>query len=93
MRGLAIPGSANVLGARKKEMTFLKRKVKPETPTQRINRDLRYEKFLYIEGWAARGRLLAEQSNEKGMRESLMRIHKDVSDLDILLKYNPDLEL
>jgi len=74
-------------------MSFFKRQPKVKTLQERVHHDLRFEKFLYIEGWAARGRLLAEQSNEKGMRESLMRIHKDVSDLDILLKYNPDLEL
>ncbi len=63
------------------------------TVSETINRSIIYDKFLLIEGWAERGRLLSEKGLTDKAREALRRIHRELRELDVVMKYNPDIEL
>ncbi len=58
-----------------------------------INRNIIYDKFLLIEGWAERGRLLAEKGLIDKAKEALKRIHRELNELDVVMKFDPDGEL
>jgi len=73
-------------------MNFFKRQPKVKTLQEQVHHDLRFEGFIIIEGWAARGRLLAEKGDDKKLFEPLHRIHKALKELDVILKYDPEID-
>jgi len=54
-----------------------------------LNRNIIYDKFLQIEGWACRGKVLVENHKMDLAKEAGERIRKDLSELLVLLKNKP----
>ena len=55
-----------------------------------IHQTILYEKFLYLEGWAVRGKHLCEVDRIDLAIEAAERMRKDLNELLVLLKAEPD---
>jgi hypothetical protein len=51
-----------------------------------LNRNIIYDKFLQIEGWAYRGKVLVENRKMDLARKAGIRIKNDLKELLVLLK-------
>jgi hypothetical protein len=60
---------------------------------EKSKKDEILDKFFSIESWAYRGKKLIEIRKEEKAKETLMRIHKALRELDALMEYNDDLNL
>jgi hypothetical protein len=53
---------------------------------QKIRHDVVYDKFLMIEGWAYRGKMLIERDNEGKAKEAALRVREELKILLVSLK-------
>lgn len=57
---------------------------------ENLDRNILYDKFLQIEGYAYRGKKLIEDHEMDLAKQAALRIRKDLNELLILFKVNPN---
>ena len=53
-----------------------------------IKKNIIYDRFLAIESWAYRGKMLSEKGQMDKVRAAYKRMKKDMTELGVLLKHD-----